>query len=153
VCYSQGVSLSIFDYKAMGFLRKKLSFLLACLVCFSVVITDGFNFTKSQSVIAQETTIVALIPTINLSQLPPEAHKTLKLIDQGGPFPYPQKDGTIFYNRERLLPIKPSGYYREYTIPTPGINHRGSRRFVTGKQTEIYYTNNHYQSFFRVLRQ
>ncbi len=136
----------------MGFLRRKLSFLLACLVCFSVVITNSFNITKSESVIAQETTIVAQIPTINLSKLPPEAKKTLELIDRGGPFPYPQKDGTTFYNRERLLPIKASGYYREYTIPTPGINHRGARRFVTGKGSEIYYTNDHYQSFFRVLR-
>lgn len=137
----------------MFFLRKKLGFLLACLVFFSIIITDGFQIIKTEPVIAQETTVIAQIPTINLSQLPPEAQKTLKLIDQGGPFPYPQKDGTIFYNRERLLPVKPSGYYREYTIPTPGINHRGARRFVTGKQREIYYTNNHYQSFFKVLRQ
>jgi len=137
----------------MGFLRRKLSFLLACLVCFSIVITDGWHLTKSNHVIAQETTIVAQIPTVNLSKLPSEAKKTLELIDRGGPFPYPQKDGTIFYNRERLLPIKASGYYREYTIPTPGINHRGARRFVTGKEREIFYTNDHYQSFFRVLRQ
>jgi ribonuclease T1 len=133
--------------------KKWLIFFLGILVSFSVAITNNFNFTKIAPVFAQETTIVALIPTKNLRDLPPEAKKTLKLIDQGGPFPYPQKDGSIFSNRERLLPNKPKGYYREYTIPTPGANNRGARRFVVGNQGEIYYTDNHYQSFFRVLRQ
>jgi ribonuclease T1 len=134
-------------------LKKWLIFFLGILVSFSVAITDNFNFTKIAPVVAQETPIVAQIPTKNLSDLPPEANTTLNLIDQGGPFPYPQKDGSIFSNRERLLPNKPRGYYREYTIPTPGANNRGARRFVVGNQGEIYYTDNHYQSFFRVLRQ
>jgi|JI71714B2RNA_FD_contig_91_934820_length_1627_multi_3_in_0_out_0_1 ribonuclease T1 len=137
----------------MYFWKKWLIFFLGLLVFFSVAITDNFNFTKIAPVVAQETPIVAQIPTINLSDLPPEANTTLNLIDQGGPFPYPQKDGSIFSNRERLLPNKPRGYYREYTIPTPGANNRGARRFVVGNQGEIYYTDNHYQSFFRVLRQ
>lgn len=134
-------------------LKKWLIFFFGILVFFSVAITDNFHFTKIAPVVAQETTIVARIPTKNLSSLPPEAKKTLNLIDQGGPFPYPQKDGSIFSNRQRLLPNKPRGYYREYTIPTPGANNRGARRFVVGNQGEIYYTDNHYQSFFRVLRQ
>jgi ribonuclease T1 len=137
----------------MYFWKKWLIFFLGILVSFSVAITDNFNFTEIAPVVAQETPIVAQIPTINLSALPPEANTTLNLIDQGGPFPYPQKDGSIFSNRERLLPNKPRGYYREYTIPTPGANNRGARRFVVGNQGEIYYTDNHYQSFFRVLRQ
>jgi ribonuclease T1 len=134
-------------------LKKWLIFFLGILVSFSLAITDNFNLSEIAPVFAQETTIVAQIPTKNLSDLPPEAKKTLNLIDQGGPFPYPQKDGSIFSNRERLLPNKPRGYYREYTIPTPGANNRGARRFVVGNQGEIYYTDNHYQSFFRVLRQ
>jgi ribonuclease T1 len=134
-------------------LKKWLIFFLAILVSFSVALTNNFNFTKIAPLVAQEMTRVAPIPTINLSKLPPEAKTTLKLIDKGGPFPYPQKDGSIFSNREGLLPNKPRGYYREYTIPTPGANNRGARRFIVGNQGEIYYTENHYQSFFRVLRQ
>ncbi|MEL0589694.1 MAG: ribonuclease domain-containing protein [Planktothrix rubescens PR222] len=134
----------------MSFLRKGLIFFLTFLVCFTVTITYHFNFSP---VSATEITIVAQAPTVNLSQLPPEARNTLKLIDQGGPFPYPEKDGSTFFNQEKLLPYKPKGYYREYTIPTPGIGHRGARRFVVGSQGEIYYTSDHYQSFLRVLRQ
>lgn len=134
----------------MSFLRKGLIFFLTCLVCFSVSITHHFN---SSPVSATPITIIAQIPTVNLSQLPGEARNTLKLIEQGGPFPYPEKDGSTFFNREKLLPNKPNGYYREYTIPTPGERSRGARRFVIGIQGEIYYTSNHYQSFFRVLRQ
>lgn len=134
----------------MSFFRKGFIFFLTCLVCFTVTITHHFYFSP---VSATQITIIAQVPTVNLSQLPPEARNTLKLIDQGGPFPYPEKDGSTFFNRERLLPNKPNGYYREYTIPTPGERSRGARRFVVGSQGEIYYTSNHYQSFFRVLRQ
>jgi ribonuclease T1 len=136
----------------MDFFKKRLGFLLAFLVFVSIVITDTFHLPKIAPVLAQETSVIAQIPTVNITQLPPEAQTTLKLIDQGGPFPYPSKDGSIFGNRERLLPNKPRGYYREYTIPTPGIKNRGKQRFVLGKEQETYYTNNHYQSFFRVLR-
>lgn len=134
----------------MSFLRKGLIFFLTCLVCFTVTITHHFNFSP---VSATQITIISQIPTVNLSQLPAEARNTLKLIAQGGPFPYPEKDGSTFFNRERLLPNKPNGYYREYTIPTPWERSRGARRFVVGIQGEIYYTSDHYQSFFRVLRQ
>ncbi|HAN74266.1 MAG TPA: hypothetical protein DCQ63_08265 [Planktothrix sp. UBA8402] len=134
----------------MSFLRKGLIFFLTCLACFTVTITHHFYLSP---VSATETTIIAQAPTVNLSQLPPEARNTLKLIDQGGPFPYLEKDGSTFFNREKLLPNKPNGYYREYTIPTPGVSHRGARRFVVGSQGEIYYTSDHYQSFLRVLRQ
>ena len=82
--------------------------------------------------------------------LPPEARETLALIEQGGPFPYRQ-DGSIFQNRERLLPRKPAGYYREYTVVTPGSPDRGARRLVTGDGGEIYYTADHYRSFAWVL--
>lgn len=75
--------------------------------------------------------------------------QTLALIQQGGPFPYPDKDGTTFYNREGQLPAQSQGYYREYTVPTPGVSHRGARRIVTGGHppTIYYLTVDHYDSF------
>ncbi|SOD63940.1 ribonuclease T1 [Streptomyces zhaozhouensis] len=79
--------------------------------------------------------------------LPSQAHDTLDLIEQGGPYPYPQ-DGGVFQNREGLLPSQPTGYYHEYTVETPGIDHRGARRVVTGDSSqEDYYTSDHYESF------
>jgi len=74
---------------------------------------------------------------------------TLALIEAGGPFPYRQ-DGAIFSNREGLLPIEPEAYYREYTVPTPGAQGRGARRIVAGSSGEIYYTDDHYRSFWRI---
>jgi len=83
--------------------------------------------------------------------LPPEAITTLDLILRGGPYPYRQ-DGGTFQNRERLLPERPRGYYREYTVPTPGAPDRGARRFVTGGDPPevFYYTQDHYRSFRRI---
>lgn len=80
--------------------------------------------------------------------LPPEAHATLERIARGGPHPY-RKDGSVFQNRERRLPIQPRGYYREYTVDTPGSDDRGARRIVTGGDppTEYWYTDDHYRSF------
>ena len=89
--------------------------------------------------------------TIRESRLPAEARQTLELIDAGGPFPY-AKDGTVFGNFERLLPEHKRGYYREYTVTTPGSRDRGARRIVTGQGDEIYYTDDHYNSFRAVLR-
>jgi guanyl-specific ribonuclease Sa len=83
--------------------------------------------------------------------LPPEAMVTLELIERGGPFPY-DRDGTTFQNRERRLPDRPRGYYREYTVETPGSPDRGARRIVAGgTPPEVYYyTDDHYRSFRRV---
>ncbi|MGW0286090.1 ribonuclease domain-containing protein [Streptomyces sp. NPDC003236] len=79
--------------------------------------------------------------------LPSQAHDTLDLIDKGGPFPYSQ-DGTVFQNRESVLPSRQSGYYHEYTVITPGSPTRGARRIVTGEETrEDYYTSDHYATF------
>ena len=83
--------------------------------------------------------------------LPPEAQHTLDLIDQGGPFPYRQ-DGVVFQNREGVLPHKPGGYYHEYTVVTPGSRDRGARRIITGSNSEIYYTEDHYVTFVRVVQ-
>jgi guanyl-specific ribonuclease Sa len=82
--------------------------------------------------------------------LPPEAVETLQRIERGGPYPHRQDDG-VFQNRERRLPPKPRGYYREYTVETPGSPDRGARRIVTGGQppVEYFYTEDHYRSFRR----
>lgn len=82
--------------------------------------------------------------------LPAEARDTLALIARGGPFPHRQ-DGSVFQNREGRLPRQSRGYYREYTVETPGLDHRGERRIVTGGQPprEYYYTDDHYESFRR----
>jgi ribonuclease T1 len=91
------------------------------------------------------------LPTIDFATLPPEAQETIRLIDQGGPFPY-DRDGIVFENRERLLPLRASGYYHEYTVITPGSNDRGARRIIAGQGGELYYTDDHYESFRRVRR-
>lgn len=91
------------------------------------------------------------LPTIAFDKLPRQAQETIRLIDRGGPFPYRQ-DGATFQNRERLLPRQRSGYYREYTVVTPGESDRGPRRIVAGAGGELYYTADHYASFKRVVR-
>jgi ribonuclease T1 len=87
--------------------------------------------------------------TVAASALPSQARQTIKEIKSGGPFPY-SKDGTVFDNREHLLPTETSGYYHEYTVPTPGADTRGARRIIAGKNGELYYTSDHYNSFQRV---
>lgn len=97
------------------------------------------------------------VPTIQAAALPGEARETLALIRRGGPFPY-RKDGTVFGNFEKRLPVRPRGYYREYTVPTPGARDRGARRIVAGQggtgdvrsSGEYYYTDNHYRSFRKI---
>ncbi len=92
--------------------------------------------------------------TIAVAQLPEAGRETYRLIRQGGPFPY-DKDGSVFGNRERLLPAQARGYYREYTVSTPGVRHRGARRIVCGGQprvpTACYYTADHYASFRQIV--
>ena len=91
------------------------------------------------------------LPVVQVADLPPEARATLLLIDAGGPFPYGQ-DGAVFQNREGLLPDRAEGHYREYTVPTPGVDGRGARRIVTGEGGELYWTDDHYGSFSRIER-
>lgn len=78
-----------------------------------------------------------------------ELDTTIELIRSGGPFPYRQ-DGSVFGNREGILPDESSGYYHEYTVKTPGSSDRGARRIVTGSSDEWYYTADHYESFVRL---
>ena len=94
--------------------------------------------------------------TVTLTELPKQARETYALIGQGGPFPY-DKDGVVFGNRERLLPSQKRGFYREYTVKTPGSRDRGARRIVCGGLKPVapeacYYTDDHYASF-RVIAQ
>jgi len=93
------------------------------------------------------TPAAAAVGSICQSALPAQAHDTLDLIEQGGPFPFEQ-DGTVFQNREGVLPSRSTGYYHEYTVITPGSDTRGARRIVTGEeQREDYYTADHYATF------
>ena len=93
---------------------------------------------------------VSGLPLVRLADLPPQAARTIELIESGGPFPEPEHDGGVFGNREELLPDQPFGYYREYTVPTPGSYGRGARRIVAGEPGEYYWTDDHYSSFSRV---
>lgn len=98
----------------------------------------------------------AVTQVVAVAALPVQGQQVLQQIQQGGPFRY-DKDGTVFGNRERLLPRQARGYYREYTVPTPGLNHRGARRIVCGgnqpKAPEAcYYTADHYTSFKRIVQ-
>lgn len=92
--------------------------------------------------------------TISLAELPQPGPEVYTRIHQGGPF-VSEKDGSVFGNRERLLPAQKRGFYREYTVPTPGLKHRGARRIVCGGQIRTpevcYYTADHYASFRRIV--
>ncbi|MCD6076560.1 MAG: putative guanyl-specific ribonuclease precursor (RNase) [Ramlibacter sp.] len=92
--------------------------------------------------------------TVHVTDLPRNGRETYELIRLGGPFPY-DKDGTVFGNRERLLPIEKRGYYREYTVKTPGSRDRGARRIVCGGPPRTphacYYTADHYASFRQIV--
>lgn len=110
----------------------------------------------SGSVQAKEAfpTTTPALAEISLSELPAQAQETHRLVLTGGPFPY-AKDGVVFGNRERLLPRKARGFYREYTVKTPGARNRGARRLVCGgtppTAPEVcYYTGDHYASFQRI---
>ena len=99
---------------------------------------------------AAATTQIDAITSVAAHTLPAEARHTLRRIREGGPYPY-ERDGVVFGNRERLLPLHARGYYREYTVPTPGVKHRGARRIVAGRGGELYYTEDHYRSFKRIV--
>jgi ribonuclease T1 len=101
----------------------------------------GFSFDRN-----------ATVEPIFSANLPPEARQTLALIKAGGPFPY-ERDGIVFGNFEKRLPLHPRGYYREYTVKTPWRRDRGPRRFVAGQPGEYYYTDDHYRTFRRITEQ
>ena len=103
---------------------------------------------------ARTSAAVDSMATVSVAEMPVQGAQTYALIAQGGPFPY-DKDGTVFGNRERLLPISNRGYYREYTVKTPGVSHRGKRRIVCGGKPRVpdvcFYTADHYASFRKIV--
>lgn len=126
----------------------------------------GFVAALAAAVLATASTILvqargpeSLVTTPNavpVTALPMQGQQVMGLISQGGPFRY-EKDGTVFFNREGLLPRQKRGYYREYTVPTPGLGHRGARRIVCGGERPrapdaCYYTEDHYASFRRIAQ-
>jgi len=135
--------------------RKPVSRLAIALVSTLVWLAPVAQaFTRDTPPPAAVATSAATISIVPLSQLPPEGQEVHRRIHDGGPFLY-SKDGTVFGNRERLLPRKVRGFYREYTVPTPGLRHRGARRIVCGgeivhKPETCFYTQDHYQSFQKI---
>ena len=94
--------------------------------------------------------VQATLAEISVKALPPEARDTLKQIESGGPYAF-ERDGIVFGNFEKRLPIKERGYYHEFTVKTPAVKHRGARRIVTGKGGEKYYSDDHYVTFKRIV--
>ena len=107
-------------------------------------VTPGSPFTRGA------TDPASGLPWIAASALPPEARSTLALIRSGGPYPFPRNDNQTFSNRERILPPEPRGYYKEFTVITPGSSDRGARRIIAGSQGERYWTADHYATFSRI---
>lgn len=120
----------------------------------AVVVASGLA--AGAVVVARTPEAPAAVPPVAMAMLPAEAQATHRLILSGGPFPY-GKDGTVFGNRERLLPARARGHYREYTVKTPGAGDRGARRIVCGgrpptRPETCYYTDDHYASFRRIAQ-
>lgn len=109
----------------------------------------GLLFVAPAALARSETPAEAALAEIAAAELPGEARESISLIRKGGPFPFP-RDGAVFGNFEKRLPAKARGYYREYTVRTPGARDRGARRIVAGRDGELYYTDDHYQSFKRI---
>ena len=111
----------------------------------------GDDATTPSTVSAPPVTQASDLPPIAYSELPTEGQNTLQLIGAGGPYPY-ARDGVVFENREGLLPEEPQGYYKEYTVATPGESGRGARRIIVGGDRVVaYYTDDHYESFREVV--
>lgn len=127
--------------------RRPLVALIALLVALAV--GYGVRATSSDDP-ASTPSATGSASGVALSSLPPQVATTVHLIEQGGPYAYPRNDGVVFGNNEGHLPDEPSGYYREYTVPTPGSDDRGARRIITGRPGEYWYTADHYETFRRV---
>ncbi|MBM7788621.1 ribonuclease domain-containing protein [Tenggerimyces flavus] len=130
-------------------MRLRIALLVAALAAF--LVGCGVAAPPTSAPTSAPTDTASGLAFVELAELPPEARETVELIDDGGPFPYRQDDQT-FGNREKLLPKQRNGFYREYTVPTPGEDDRGARRIVAGDDDALYYTDDHYQSFRRIRR-
>lgn len=128
---------------------------LLILLALWIVVQGGAEGTKGApsstppSTPAATSTPDSGLETVAESALPPQGRETLELVRSGGPFPY-ARDGITFSNREGILPAQRRGYYREYTVPTPGEDDRGARRIVGGERGDRYYTDDHYDSFRQI---
>ncbi len=126
-------------------LLSRFKLVFAGLIC-AVTLVSGLA-------IAKNTVAVDLQASLSVADLPKPGAQIYARIHQGGPFKS-EKDGVVFANRERLLPAHPRGYYREYTVPTPGAKNRGIRRIVCGGEPQkpdvCYYSADHYGSFIRL---
>lgn len=140
--------------------RSLVGLIIALITAAVVWLTQGDGHTPgadpppTDTQSAQQTTSTdpeSGLPIVQVADLPPEAAETLSLIDAGGPYPY-DSDGITFENREDILPAQDEGYYKEYTVETPGSDGRGARRIVTGSNGELYWTDDHYSSFSRIAR-
>jgi ribonuclease T1 len=130
--------------------NPKAARIIAAVVIAMLVITLAASlFGCSAAKPSASTDPASGLTIVAVADLPSEAQQTLKLIDQGGPYPY-SRDGVVFGNFEKILPKQDRGYYHEYTVKTPGESDRGARRIVTGKNGERYYTDDHYKSFRRI---
>jgi ribonuclease T1 len=113
----------------------------------SGLVFSGFAYAKGAA-------LSEAISPITVAEMPAQGAKTYALIHQGGPFAH-EKDGVVFGNRERLLPPNKRGFYREYTVPTPGSKNRGAKRIVCAGQPKTpeicYYTADHYASFRKIV--
>ena len=109
----------------------------------------GLLFVAEAALALGDAPPAAVATEIAVAELPGEARQTIALIRKGGPFPY-ERDGVVFGNFEKRLPAQTRGYYREYTVRTPGVQSRGARRIVAGRGGELYYTDDHYNSFRRI---
>jgi ribonuclease T1 len=129
-------------------MRRLLGLLLAIAVA-ALVAGCGSATTATQTPALGKDPVSGLA-WVAASSLPAQARTVIEEIHNGGTFAHPAKDGSTFGNYEGLLPKKASGYYKEYTVDTPGAATRGTRRIVAGKAGELYYTDDHYQSFRRI---
>jgi ribonuclease T1 len=130
----------------MKLVSKQSLALLGAVVAMALIVAANFAGARDSNK-GQSGTGVS---TVAVAELPPEGQTTLQLIKKNGPFPF-RKDGSTFGNRERQLPRQQHGYYKEYTVKTPGANNRGARRIVAGAPGEYYYTGDHYNTFQRIV--
>lgn len=129
------------------FIKTAAKLGLACSVLVAALVGPNLVHARASGLVENEATVL-------VAELPKQGRDTYGLILRGGPFPY-DKDGMVFGNRERLLPASQRGYYREYTVKTPGLRERGARRIVCGGQPRTpdacYYTADHYASFRKIV--
>lgn len=121
----------------------------------TVTATNNKSTTTNNKNTSKATSQKSSLAACPLNTLPQEAREVVDLIEQGGPFAHPDNDGVRFGNYEKRLPVESKNYYREYTVDTPGLNHRGARRIVTGGGSKTspetwYYTDDHYDSFCEI---